>query len=58
MLISEKKIVPFHKRYKWKKMNKKKSQILDHKYPKKYSMMCFNHAPSLLKNNLKYFVFS
>ena len=58
MLICEKKIVPFHKRYKWEKMNKKKSKILDHKYPKKFSIMCFNRSIRQKKNNFKYFIFS
>mgnify|MGYP001246796882 CR=1 FL=1 len=58
MLICEKKIVRFHERYNWKKMIKKKSQILDHEYPKKFSIMCFNKAVTIKKSNIKYFIFS
>ena len=58
MLICEKKIVRFHERYNWKKMIKKKSQILDHEYSKKFSIMCFNKAVTIKKSNIKYFIFS
>ena len=58
MLICEKKIEPFHKKYKWKKINNKKSQIIDHKYPKNFSMMCLNETATIAKNNIKYFIFS
>jgi len=58
MLICEKKIVPFHERYKWKKIDKNKSQILDHKYSKNFSIMCFNRTEKIKKNSIKYFIFS
>jgi len=58
MLICEKKNELFHKKYKWKKKNNKKSQIIDHKYPKNFSMMCLNETVTIAKNNIKYFIFS
>ena len=58
MLICEKKNELFHKKYKWKKKNNKKSQIIDHKYPKNFSMMCLNETVTITKNNIKYFIFS
>ena len=58
MLICEKKNKLFHKKYKWKKKNNKKSQIIDHKYPKNFSMMCLNETVTIAKNNIKYFIFS
>tara|TARA_B110000977_G_C11039727_1_gene478408 strand:+ start:767 stop:1291 length:525 start_codon:yes stop_codon:yes gene_type:complete len=58
MLICEKKIVDFHKKYEWKKKEKSKSQILDHKYSKKLSMMCFNQKEILMKCKIEYFIFS
>jgi predicted N-acetyltransferase YhbS len=58
MLVCEKKNELFHKRYKWKKKNNKKSQIIDHKYPKNFSMMCLNQTVTIAKNNIKYFIFN
>jgi len=58
MLICEKKIEPYYKKYKWKKINNKKSKIMDHKYPKNFSMMCLNEKVTIAKNNIKYFIFS
>ena len=58
MLICKKKIVPFYKKYKWREITQKKTKILDHKYSKSLSMMCFNRKQNFLKNNIKYYIFS
>ena len=58
MLICKKKIVSFHKKFKWKVMNKKWIQIVDHKFPKEFSIMCFNKQKNLLRKKIKYFIFS
>jgi len=58
MLICEKNLLPFHERYKWKKMIKKKSQILDHKYPENFLIMCFNQTATIKKSHIEYFIFS
>ena len=58
MLICEKKIVSFHEKYKWKKINNKNSEITDHKYSKKFSMMCFNETLEIKRNKIKYFIYS
>ena len=58
MLICEKKIVNFHEKYGWKKVNKEKPQILDHKYSKSFSMMCFNQKKIFMKRKIEYFIFS
>ena len=58
MLICEKKIEPYYKKYKWKKINNKKSKIMDHKYPKNFSMMYLNETVTIAKNNIRYFIFS
>ena len=58
MLICKKKTVPFYKKYNWKEITQKKKKILDHKYSKDLSMMCFNIKEKVLKNNIKYYIFS
>ena len=58
MLICEKKIIPFHKKYKWKKITKRRTKILDHKYPKDFSIMCLNQTETIKKGNIKYFIFN
>jgi len=58
ILLSEKKIIPFHQKYKWKKVIQTKSKIQDHKYSKKLSIMCFNRSEKISKKNIKYYIFS
>ena len=58
MLICEKKIISFHKKYKWKKITKRRTKILDHKYPKDFSIMCLNQTETIKKGNIKYFIFN
>ena len=58
MLICEKKIESFYEKYKWKKINNKSFQIIDHKYPKKFSMMCFNQKAKILKDKIEYSIFT
>jgi len=58
MLICKKKIELFYEKYKWKKINNKSFQIVDHKYPKKFSMMCFNQKAKILKDKIEYSIFS
>ena len=58
MLICEKRTVAFYKKYKWREITQKKIKILDHKYPKSSSMMCFNRKQNFLKDNIKYYIFS
>ena len=54
----QKKIELFYEKYKWKKINNKSFQIIDHKYPKKFSMMCFNQKVKILKDKIEYSIFS
>ena len=58
MLICQKKIVSFHKKFNWKVMNKKKIQIIDHKFPKRFSIMCFNQIKKIKDNNINYYIFN
>ena len=58
MLICKKKHVYYYKKYKFKKMNKKKFKILDHKYFKNFLVMCFNQTAIIKKNYIEYFIFS
>ena len=58
MLICEKKLETFYKENKWKKKNKKNCQIIDHKYPKRFSIMCLNETEKIKKSNIKYYIFS
>ena len=58
MLICNKKIISFYKKYDWKKILQKKAKILDHKYSKDSTMMCFNQAANISQNNIGYYIFS
>ena len=58
MLICQKKIVSFHKKFNWKVMNKKRIQIIDHKFPKKFSIMCFNQTKKIKNKNINYYIFN
>jgi len=57
MLICKKKIVPFYEKYNWIQISKSKRKILDHKYSKNFSMMCFNTNQKISENNIKYYIF-
>ena len=58
MLICKKNLVSFYSKYKWKKKLKKNIVILDHTYPKNYSIMIYNQQHDLLKKKIKYLLFT
>ena len=58
MLICEKKVETFYKKNKWKKVSNKNSKIIDHKYPKNFSIMSYNKKEKISKSNIKYFIYS
>ena len=39
-------------------VRKKKIQIVDHKFPKKFSIMGFNQTKKMKDNNIKYYIFN
>ena len=58
MLICKKKVVQFYEKYKWKKIIQNRIKIIDHKYSKNLSMMCFNRTKQKSKVNIRYYIFS
>ena len=58
MLICKKQVINFYEKYDWQKVIQKKIKIIDHKYSKNLSMMCFNQTKQMSKTNIRYFIFS
>ena len=58
MLICENKLIKFYKKFKWEKIMKKNFEIMDHIYPKNYSLMSFNQQKTISRTKIKYFIFS